>query len=134
MEIETLIKTWKEAKKQLDYYKGLESELRDELATALSDENDEGKTEEIIGGHIIKITRKYNYSVKAKVRDAIDDLTEEEKACLNPKYDLKLKNYKKLSEDDKWDLNEYVTVRPGKATIEIKPLNEQDEEHYEEEK
>ena len=48
MEIEILVKTWKEAKEQLDYYKELESDLRDELAAALSNENKEGKIEEIM--------------------------------------------------------------------------------------
>ena len=71
---------------------------------------------------------KYNYSVKAKVRDIIDDLTDEERECLNPKYDVKLAKYKKLSEDKKWDLNEYVTAKPGKPTIEIKTLADMAEE------
>lgn len=112
---------WLAVSADLKRVKALELKLRNKICSEMLEEKLEGAVTElkIKGKFKVTATAKLNRSVDRSMLDALwDDLTEDEKECIDWKPSLKLGEYKKV-EMSGGKLLDAVTVKPGQATLKI---------------
>ena len=122
--MKSLLEQYIEAKEGLTKFKKLESELRIELLSELFPNTVEGTMNTIDGDYAVKGGFSLNHSLNRKSLESIyDDLTEDEKGCIDFKPGLKLSAYKSLGSENRKLLDDCVSVSNSMPTITIKLLD-----------
>lgn len=114
------IASWMEVYRKFKELEAQEKEMRRNLAAKLNSET--GTKSGLSGKLQWKVENGLNYNVnQAKLNQMIEDgdLTEEELDCIRWKGELKMKEYKALPDDDKFQLMECITITPAMPTITI---------------
>ena len=116
----TKIEHWMQLSDTLKSVKEEEAKLRREICDSLfKGKVGEFREKAVIDGYTVVATSKVNRTVdKAVLTSLWEALSEDEKACIEFKPDLKLTNYRKLNDNDM--LHEAITVKPGMPTLEVK--------------
>lgn len=110
---------WMEAKTALNLAKQEELRLRNAICSTHLEEVIEGSQTTRFEGLKITATAKLNRTVDRELLSAIwDDLTDEERECIDYKPNLKLANYKRI-EASGGLLLDAVTVKPGQSALAI---------------
>lgn len=112
---------WLEAANQLKIAKAVELKLRKKICEKILGDKIEGAVTELAHYKRFKVTAtaKLNRSIDRSVLEAIwEDLTDDEKECVDYKPSLKLAEYKKI-EQTGGKLLDAVTVKPGTPTLKV---------------
>lgn len=113
---------WLEVSDQLRTLKAQELKLRNRIATPLLSDKVEGTVTDTNTKYKITATARVNRVVDREVLEAIwEDLTAQERECIDYKPNLVLSNYKPY-EISGGKLMEAVTVKPGQASLKIERL------------
>lgn len=120
-----LIERYNDAKSKLAQFKKLENQIRLEVIDQYFPKAIEGTHNQELTGYEIKATFKMNHKFDAKALEKIvEDLSEEEFACINYKPSLKLAEYKKLSDSERELLDETIITTPALPSIKITAIEE----------
>jgi hypothetical protein len=112
----SIIHEWFEAKARLDAAKALELELRNKIVAAYP--GDQGVTRGEGEGFKVKVTRGVSRSVDSDVLlEILDDLTDEERACVIYKPSLDAKRFLFLPRNSV--LSRAVIIKPSQPTVEV---------------
>lgn len=117
-----LIKEWYEAQKNLDKWKNLESDLRDQVAKEFFDDAKEGTTKIPIDEDVTLVCdQRYNYTLDHdKVPTLLNKLPRGLKNTLvRKKFELVKKVYDIIDVQYKEIFDECLTVKPGKPQIKL---------------
>lgn len=120
-----MLSRWKSAADQMVHWRETESKLRDEVIAAIfTPSKDEGsETVEIVPGWKAKATKKLDYKLKndegqvEALAAILDDQTK--KQLIRWKPELSVSAYKQLDEATQQLFNGCLTIKPGKASLEI---------------
>lgn len=119
---------WSKLQKQLKQIKALEMKLRKEIAAVVMGEVQSGTEHKIFDNAEATAAIKLNYSVDKGVLLAIqDDLSDEERNCIEWSPKLSLTKYKKLKEtkgETLFPLVQAITIKPSTPTLTVDILEE----------
>jgi ADP-dependent phosphofructokinase/glucokinase len=123
----TKLEQWYEFKSSLDFLRAEESKLRDELVaelfTTIKDAGSE--TIEIANGYRLKATKKLDYKLNNKDGqvEALIAIIDNElaKTLVHWTPELSITSYKNLDAQTQKLFNGCLTIKPGKASLEIVP-------------
>lgn len=116
-----LYEQWLQAAADLKRMKGEELALRLEICKDVLGDKLEGTQNEFADNHRFKITAtaKLNRTIDRSVLETIwEDLTDEERQCIDYKPSLVLGNYRQIEEEG-GKLIDAVTVKPATPTLKI---------------
>lgn len=115
-----LLDNWQQAKDYLTTIKVEEMELRTILVDFFFDDQTEGtKTKDLPQDWKLKAAFKYNRTIDiAVLKSVLEELPEgTEDKIINYKPELKLKNYKNMTEEDKNTFDAALTTKPGSPAL-----------------
>ena len=114
------LRQWVEARKQMEYWKAAEVELRRSICLDILDGDFSERTVKAeYDGVPVKVSQRSTRSIdQAALSTLWPELEEEAKNCIDFKPSLKLANYRKLSQDSL--LHEAITEKPSPTpTLEV---------------
>ena len=121
-----IINEWIEAKKKLDEYKKLESELRMSILTTVWPNSHEGIFKKEIEGIEIKGTFENSAKIDvAELEQLEESMTEDELDCITYKPSLSMTKYKALADEERETLDECISFKPAMPTLSIKEINDE---------
>lgn len=113
---------WLQATAKLRQAKTEELKLRNEICDELLKEKLEGSITTHPPGYKVVSTAKLTRTINREVLEAIwEDLTDEEKECIDYKPSLKLANYRAIENGVGGKLMEAITVKPAQASLKVYP-------------
>jgi hypothetical protein len=116
-----LFANWSHAKKQLDHFKKLELELREQIIAAFPGDLGTNHTE--TEGYKVTVVRGVTRSVdEAELNILWQQLTDEEKRCISYKPTLDARAFDKLPEGN--SLSRAVSIKPSLPTVKLELLEE----------
>jgi hypothetical protein len=121
----SIYEEWMAAYETLQQAKADELRLRNAICDTHLTEKLEGTETTIYGNLKIAVTARLHRTIDRPVLDSIwEDLSEEEKAAVDFKPNLKLTQYKQLEANGSL-ITEAVTVKPGQASLKITEIEDE---------
>ena len=115
-----LITEYLEHKQLSALHKRKENELRIKIIEQFFPNAGEGTHTELFKEWEIRGGIRYNYKIdEAALADVEHLLTDSEKSCIKRKPELALGVYRKLDDDERKNVDEFVTIKPGLPTLSI---------------
>lgn len=131
------LKLYEDVKENLKFYKAKEAKLRKKIAadcnaligsesdriSCLEESEKTGKLTFELFGYEISLTNSQTLTIDQDIIDVIDDLTEEERNCLDTKVSLssaKYRDFLKEFDEMDYDLPSYITTKDGMPKLEVK--------------